>query len=351
MKHNRRLAIVFITGGLVVAGFIILFLQNRSMKTQLQQQKFQIAQQAALIDSMKNNQVNLVANVLDKIDDELKDNPNGVLSDETITRIAAACYAIKPYRYLWGDTLSSNKLSPERGRLLLTLTRMKIDSGSLRKIFSQATFEGADLQEADLKNADLKGANMSGANLHDAKLSNAQLEGANLTYANLWGADLTNADLDHTILKRADLSWAVLNGAELRKADLYEAEVNSAQVRTADLRGAILQWTNLSGAFLNGSNLDSADLFRANLIRANLDRSVLKNTNLTLANLSEANLTEADLTNAVLTDVIVKEQNWLTLLNEWHVKGAEEIQHLYKLVIEGTESSRYQLKKIEASTQ
>jgi uncharacterized protein YjbI with pentapeptide repeats len=346
MKKNKYLLIGFASCALM-AVVLILCLQNNRYKTQLQQQQFQIFLQAALIDSMKNSQVNLISNLLEIIDHELKGNPNRTLKDETISRIAVSCYSFKPYHYLEGDSLSLKKLSPERGHLLLMLTTLEIDTSSLRKIFFQSSFENADLREADLNNSYLSGANLRGSDLRDAKLNNAILRGVNLSYANLWGADLTNAKLDSAILKRADLSWSVVNGAHFHKADLYETDMISAQIRRADLSKAILQWTNFRGAFLNEANLDSADLFRANLIRANLEKSILKNTNLTLANITEANLKEVDLTGAVLTDLIVSEYNWPTLIIEWHVKGAEEIQKSYKIITESSEESRYQLKKNE----
>ena len=49
-----------------------------------------------------------------------------------------------------------------------------------------------------------------------------------------------------------------------------------------------------------------------------------------------------------MTGAIVSEKNWLNLLNEWKVKGAKEIQNIYKLVDESSEEiSQFRLEKVE----
>ncbi len=308
-----------------------------------------IAQQSQLMDSLRIRSLsNLMPQLLARIDDELKDNPGRVLSDETISMIASLSYTLKPYPYTEGARMSTKKLSPERGQLLLILIGLNLDTGSLHQIMKHVSFAGADLRDGVLRGADLSGINLSEADLSSAIFDSADLAGANLSYANLWGAIISKAKLTGTDLTRADLQWANLNQADLKGADLREANLYSVQMRNADLSGSVMKWTNLTGAFLNEANLAGADMFRTTLVRAQLTGAILSEANMTVGNLIEANVTGSDMTGINLTDVIVDDKNWLSRLNEWQVIGAEELQRNYKLSHEVSNGkSIYRLKKLE----
>jgi len=345
MKENRKLLYGLILGALL-AGISVYLIMNNRMRTKLDNQQSLFNTQAALIDSvLKSGLAPLMSNVLATIDAELKDNPSRILSDETIARIVALCYTAKPYLLINVDT-STQKVSPERGQLLLFLSTMKIDSVSMQKIRQQATFAQADLREADLSGINLQGINLKGANLMDANLMGTKLDEADLSHAYLWGANLSNASLNGANMKRAVISWADLNDASLAGANLHEADLVSSQLKRSDLRGAFLQWTDFSGAFLDEADLSDTDLFRANLKRAQLVKANLSGSTMTYAIVSEANLTETNLTGAVLTNLIFAEQDWLTLLDKWKVAGAQDIQAEYELVEAFSyEGSKYQLNK------
>jgi uncharacterized protein YjbI with pentapeptide repeats len=337
------LASVYIIMGGIVSSFLI-YKQNESFKSQTKYQRTRIAQQSELIASTRRSGlVLLMNNLLNRIDDELNDNPKRNLSDETIARIAGLSNSFKPYTYVEIDSLSDKKLSPERGQLLLALSNMNIDTGSLIKIMFQTSFSGADLRDADLSGADLRGADLRGADLQDANLKGANLKEADLRASNLWGANLREANLTRADLKRADLRWAVLNGANLRRANLNGADLSSAKLRKADLGEAIVQWANLSGVLLNEASLVGTSLGRTNLERANLS-----NANLSEANLRSTNLSEANLTGAELVGAFVSEENWLILLNELFVTGAKEIHEKYKIVDDVYDGiSHYQVENIK----
>src|SRR6185369_8634547 len=127
--------------------------------------------------------------------DELSHNPKRMLSDELIARIASLSYSFTPYSYVEGDSISSKKLSPERGQLLLIIAGMKIDSVSLEKLMHQSVFSFANLRNADLQSAYLKGVNLQGAELRGANLEGINLNEANLRLADLWGVNLKRASL------------------------------------------------------------------------------------------------------------------------------------------------------------
>ena len=342
----------FIPFALILAGLLIVFLLFKLSEWFTIQAKYhqtQIAQKAELIESTRlSGLVNLMSNVMDKIDDELQNNPKRILSDETIARIAALSYSFESHLHINGDTSSAPKLSPERGQLLLMISKMNLDSGSLKKIMGQASFSGAVLRDADLRNANLRGADLEEADLQGAKLQDADIRDANLRSANLWGSNLNKADLTGADLTRADLRWTELNDAELQGTDLYGANISSAQMRRADLSGADLQWADLNGTFMNESIIAGANLFRASLKRAQLVKSDLSNAKLTLAILTEATIAEANLTGADLTGVFVAEKNWPELLSKWDVTGATEIQSRYKIADEISKNpSQYHLEKIK----
>ncbi len=344
MKRNRNLTSVVILLVLIVitvAGFWL----NDWFKHQQDFHKVQLKQQAELIESnKKSGYVHLLSNMLDLLDDEVKDNPTLTLSDETISRISSLCYFLKPYASSQSDSLPGKLLSPERGQLLLVLSKMNLDTITLSKIRKQATFAGADLREADLSGTNLSDIDLHEADLYGADLHGAVLIGADMSFANLWGANLGGATLREANLKRAVISWSDLNGADMRKADLHEADLRSAQLRMADLRGANLRWTDLTGAFLNEAKLDSADMFRAVLKKAQLFKTNMQNANLNNAILSEANVTEANLIGTNLLDVVLSDKHWIEHLPEWKVTGAMDIQNHYS-VVEGVsyEQSKYKL--------
>lgn len=326
-----RLGIV----GFLLAILPIWLLMNQNQLLEKQNDKINL--QNNLIEAdRRSSLVFLMSNILDRIDQEItlqkqdasfKDSLGYSLSDPLIGRIAALSQGFIPYRYLEGDILVEKAVSPERGQLLLSLAKSKLNSTSYLNIFRSTNFNyaylkganlrrvdlreadlnEADLNEADLRKANLSNANLSEANLDEADLRNAGLEwadlsGANLSEANLREANLSEADLRLADLREAFLSKAILREADLREADLQEADLREADLRgailsEADLRGADLSEANLQGADLRGANLRRVDLRGADLRKAYLDGAFLGGASLGGADLGGANLREADFSN------------------------------------------------------
>ncbi len=318
------LVAVLIVGGGLLSSFLI-FQQNRYLKTQLQNQDRKLREQSALIESArKGNMIYLMSNILDNVEEELKNN--GSLPDAVIARIAAFSFSLKPYRYLQGDSLSARELSPERGQLLMALLLMKMDSVSFARIKQSVSFAAADLSGAALQQADLSGAQLSSADLKDADLSGADLQHADLQDGNLWGANLNKADLRKANLKRSDLRWAALNGANLQFADLNGAQLSSAQLLQADAQDASVQYADLTN-----TTLAEAKLTRTNFLGAEMSKANLNNTDLTRSDLRMTNLEEATLTGTVLNSALV-DSNWTDKLASWRLTGVKEINDNYQVV-------------------
>lgn len=336
-------AAFIIAGGLLSS--ILIQRQSRFIKSQLQKQNSKIQQQSELMSSLrKSNMVVLLNDILDKVDDELKNHPDGKLSDKTILSIVAAFnYSFTPYRYWEGDSLSEKKLSPEKGQLLLALCTKNIDSTSFDKIKLSAHFSGADLRKGDLRGVDLNDADLEDADLSDADLSGASLRGTDLRNANLWGAHMNKANFFRADLRRAVLSWAELNEAKMDSANLNGADLTNAQLRKADLRKATFRAAKLDGALLNEANLEGGNLVDASLKKANLTRA-----NLTKADVNRANFNEAIMTETELSKILDVDKNWFEKLNEWQIIGAKEIQEHYKIVLDTAflDVTRYRLEKI-----
>ena len=345
--QSRNLFIGLILGALVagIISFLIFRKQKELLHSLTQQQQEQIEQQARVIESFRqSNYASLMSNVLNKVDEDLKSNPDRTLSDETIGRIAALSYSFRSHAIGGGDSTALHQPSPERGQLLLMLSKMNIDTGSLNKIMMQASFANAVLIDADLEGAYLSGVDLRRADLKNANLQGAMLNNADLSFANLWGAKLNKAILNRTDFKRADLQWTELNRSELNHASLNGADLTSAQLRESDLFGASMIWANATGALLNGANLDSMELIGTNFTRANLGDSKVRDATLLRTNLTETILAGTDFSRSELNRVVVAEENWLNLLNEWHVTGAIEIKSKYKII---HDQSQYRLEKIE----
>jgi len=109
----------------------------------LEYQNKRIEQQTFLQEAERRSSlVFLFNNVLDKIDQELKDQKGitDTLSEPLIGRITALSKALKPYRYLDGDEIIEKPISPERGQLLISLIGCNLDSLTYRKSFPKQIF-------------------------------------------------------------------------------------------------------------------------------------------------------------------------------------------------------------------
>lgn len=333
---------ILVLGG--VLGGLTLYRQQESFKLQIQNRDKKMQEMAALMESVKGNDLEpLMHRILDDVWEKLKHNPGRTLSDTTIARIAAISFSFKPYPYIEGDSLSGAPYSPERGQLLQALVLMNIDTGSFAQIKRNASFAGADLRGADLKRLDLSGINLKGANLKDADLSGVNLKGADLGEASLWGANLNQANLSNANLKRTDLRWAQMNEATLILANLSGANLTNAQLRKADLTNATFQWAQSVGTLFYEANLTNVYFIGTDLSKANLNQANLYETDLRRINLSQADLVGVKLNKALV------EENWLEKLKAWQPTGLKELEENYTVVNDTADSWKrplYRVKKM-----
>lgn len=269
----------------------ILSIQNDKIQSQndlILNQNRRLDQQIHLEEGNRRSSfIFLMSNIMDKIDEELKNNPRGdrSLSDELIGRIVSLSQALRPYKYLEDDHLIPRPLSPERGQLLFALSNSLLDIETYDKIFSKANFSYSDLREA----------NFSGAYLKEA----------NLSYANLPNVNFTNGDL--RLVK--------LNGASLNGAVFENTVLTAAKLRGADLRGSALFNVNMTSA---------------NLANANLSNTTL-NGDFTGTNLEQVKLKNAEVDFALLEGATFQSKEFLDSLQYYNVRGLLSIQDNYVL--------------------
>jgi uncharacterized protein YjbI with pentapeptide repeats len=344
---NWILGIFVSLGGL--AGTMLLMNQNELLNNQNTLIQRQMSLEEA---SRRSALVVLMSNIMDKVDREIEDQKKRntldtvfSLSPSLIGQIAALSHSFKPYRYLDGDTLITKPLSPERGQLLITLTRLPLDTSIFRQIYRSSNFAYADLPSANFEGMFLKGVNLSGADLSKAVLNRADLSEAVLS-----GAVLNETDLSNAVLSRADLSNAVLREAGLSGADLVNAHLSGAQFVGASLMVAHLMNIYMKGGTLSGTDLSEADLSGAELtdviLDANFERANLRNTllndldfnrtslygaDLSEARLSYVNLTKVDLT---LTDLKNADFWWVNLKRaNVNIRQMESVRSLHECEI------------------
>ena len=323
MKERSKLFIAVLIGLVLGAGITGLWL-SRSQTPPLPPDN--TAPQLALA-IQNGNLVPLMTQVLDQTFQEHQANPEGPLSEGTLTRITAVSQGFAPYVQGGEAHNSTQRYSPDRGQFLLALAAMNLDSASFQRIKLRATFAGANLPHTNLWGANLSYANLDGANLQESDLNTADLTQVSLNDANFWGAQLRKIQAQRASFKRSNLSWTDLTGADLHKAEMDGSTLTNAKFAQSDLSHAQAKWAYWDGVRLQGANLTHTDFYGTSLIQANLSQ-----TNCKWANLRRTHLTDADLSGANLAKATVEEENWMELIVEWRVKGADEILQNYVLV-------------------
>jgi uncharacterized protein YjbI with pentapeptide repeats len=228
-------SIFIVFGGLL--GSVLLFNQNKL----LQQQNQKIDQQTYLIEAQRRSTLIFeMGNILDQIQVETsKTDKTGnridTLTKGTVGRVSALSWGLKPYRFYENGEISKQDLSPERGQLLIALTKQEIDTSAMKSMLVSSNFKNSDLRGVNLGGAFLRGIVLFDSDFRWAILNNADFEGSLLNRVNFEKAYLVNSNLmrttlDYTSFKNANLSGAYLWGASMDHTDFSNAILDSAIV-------------------------------------------------------------------------------------------------------------------------
>lgn len=266
------------------------YLKKQNDKFDIQNDR--IEQQTYLQEAERRSSlVFLFDNVLDRMDDELRRNPAArELSPQLIGRIVALSKALKPYRFLEGDTITSRLTSAERGQLLLSLVASKLHRNTYDQLFASA-----DFSYATLENVNLDGAYLPNINFAHAQFRSVSFSGADLHNANFESAELTDAHVlfSATHPRRTNFDFANFHAATIRNSDL-----SGATFRYANFTGARLQRVVFREGFFHQTKfpLASADSL-------DFDQSTMLNTSISLAQSATMSFEEAQLDTATFHQI------------------------------------------------
>ncbi|MBX2872809.1 MAG: pentapeptide repeat-containing protein [Saprospiraceae bacterium] len=267
LHRLTRIGIFALVVGLVP--LLILLTQTWILDNQnekLEHQNELISSQNLLLDQQINleegnrrsSYVFLMSNIMDKIDEELKNTRNGrrQLSEEIIGRIVSLSHAFRPYRYLENNRLIPTPLSPERGQLLYALVNSRLDLPTYDDIFAKANFSYSDLPRANFAGAYLKGINLSYANINHGNFKDAILDGANF--------------------QQSQLDYAIFDNTLMNEANFRQANLEHSQWYNVLAQGISLAMANVRAGFFNG-DFSNAELEGIILHDATLNYIVLRN--------------------------------------------------------------------------
>ena len=241
-------------------------------------QNYRLNLQNNLIEAERRSSlVFLMSNVLDKVDDEIREQrkevqdslgnvPDSIkfsLSTPLVGRIVALSRAFKPYRLLEADTLSGQLVSPERGQLFIALMENRLDSATQNTLVTKGEFTFALVEELDLERANFSEAFFDEANLRHSNCTRANLRKANFGETDLYGAIFVRTNLQEAWLLSSDLRTAKFTFADLRGADLRLADLSFANLQGSDLRGSKLQGAKLDGAKLDGAQGLNSEMLKS----------------------------------------------------------------------------------------
>ncbi len=315
-----------VSGGfMAIFSIYFLYQQNQILNTQNKLFKIQnkrVEQQTHLNEaSRRSSQVFIMGDVLSDLTDELKDlnNDKDTLTGTLVGRIISLSKAMKPYKYLEGDSLIKKPLSPERGQLLISLLESKIDPDfRLWNILGKSDFSNSELQ-----NVNFNKKKLIKMYLNDSDFSNSKLMNADLREVLLNGSNLYNANF-----RKSDLMGAALSFSHSKKTNFYEANLMHVKFNNSYLEGANFDYSDASYANFNGADLSNTKFRGANLCFANFDRA-----NLQGADLMYADLRGTDISNVISLDSVkLNRFDWLDYIKDsLELSGSDKIYKSYRI--------------------
>ncbi len=291
--------------GLGAAGLLTIILAYEA-NIKLENQNTLITVQNELAEAQRRSSLNIeLSEIMNEINRELSNNkeipkslkPEGFkrghklgkfgLSNVTSSRIVSISHSFKPYRslvdtndsidnssveeiknlfesdahnfftskYNVDDFLSENYLSPERGQLLIALTKIKIKLDGVGGLGQLSNFHYSDLRSANLRKSDIRFAKLDFSDLGNTNLDYVVFDEASMEDVSFVGAIGTHTRFVNTDLFRASFDKSTLPSANLEGAFLVDASFYYADLISANLSGANVEGANFEGVNLEGANL------------------------------------------------------------------------------------------------
>ncbi len=222
-----------------------------------------------------------------KPDDFKKGHKTGVykLNEITNSRIIAISQSLKPYRALsdYGelnysasvaelrnllsfknanfftkrintdDFLEKEYLSPERGQLLVALSKSRIILEGSGGLGALSLFHNSDLRRVNLRKSDLRMTQLDYSNITYGQLDYTIFDNASIRYGKLMNVKGTHTRFKGSDISRSDFSKATLFYANFAGSLALDATFKYTQLAHADFTKADLEGVSFENANLQGA--------------------------------------------------------------------------------------------------
>lgn len=251
---------LFILMGAIV-GSIFIRNQNDLIKIQnnlIEKEIVRLDQQTYLQEAeRRSGLVFLFSNIMDLLDQELKEdyNSDGIrnISPQLSGRIISLSQRLQPYKFLDGDTLSKDALSPERGQLLINILKSDLDQETLDILLSESNFQyslfsGITFSKVALNSIDLSYStfnrvtfdsvifndavfdkvNFNKISFNTTVFSFAQFENSKIGIAGNHDLSLEYSDLINSVILEEEFSFIGNNFLGITHSDVKNSVINGS---------------------------------------------------------------------------------------------------------------------------
>ena len=248
----------------------------------------------------------------------------GTLSDSAIQKIVSFSASLKPYYPVNID--DSMLVSPERGKLLMGICQLPMDSNSFQQLIKKVDFSYADLRKVELIDLKLNGirlekAALSKSRLKNIQLNNSSLEGVNFSFSEIDRCDFHNSNMGDIVFR-----WATVQNTDMQESELNAMCANNANFINVNFTKSNLKWTKLEGTYIEKSNFDSTDLMSAIFLEATIYASSFKSSRLRKSSWKKTKIIESNMNNAAV------EENWFSNPINETTDSRKQLMNMYKII-------------------
>ncbi|MEM6685187.1 MAG: pentapeptide repeat-containing protein, partial [Bacteroidota bacterium] len=207
----------------------------------------------------------LMNNVLDKMDEELKDtlNKDRNLSDQLIGRIVSLSKSLKPYKYLENDSLSMT-LSPERGQLLVNLMKANLGFTTYNKIF-----ENGDFSYSELNNISFFNNFFGDINLSNSKFTNVEFNDCKFSASNFSNSIISNLSFQESTIYHIDVSNSIIERLLFNNTRMVFLKIDDAFVDALAFTESFVLYLSFYESLINKIYFDSGYIDYLQMIQDN----------------------------------------------------------------------------------
>lgn len=239
-------ALFIVFGGLL--GSVLVYNQNELIK----KENWRLDQQTHLQEAeRRSSSVFYLSTVTEAIDRELKADSNRYFSPQLIGNISSFSYRLKPYRFLEGDSLIKEPISPERGQLLTTLVYSDLEDLTYQEIYKRSNFENSDLNNSLFSKIPGQVNNLQYQLLFEGKMGPHYYRKDSFIikkgHVNMSGLNLKGSQAKESIFYNTHFY-----GSNLDKIDFTKSKMTLSKLRDVKANNTILDSTTLVKASLSG---------------------------------------------------------------------------------------------------